>query len=300
MQTLSEILSQWHSYLKNEKQYSEHTLRAYQIDINSFLQFQTSYLGQDITAAILENLALKDFRAWLAHRQRSGKSHKSTARAMSTIRSFYKYLEKQEILQNHAVFNVNSPKIPKSVPKALNSTDAVDASLAIGQISDENWVSKRDIAVLTLIYGCGLRISEALSLNVSELPISDVIKIHGKGNKEREVPVLPIIQERIRDYVDSCPLKLTHALFVGIRGQRLTAEVFRRQLKNLKCLLGLPESATPHAFRHSFATHLLENGVGLREIQELLGHSSISSTQIYTKVDAKNLMDVYEKSHPKG
>jgi integrase/recombinase XerC len=300
MQTIGQTVKEWFSYLKNEKQYSQHTLRAYESDLLAFFAFQSQHFGEDITVSVLEKIAVRDFRAWLAHRQRSEKSHKSTARAMSTVRSFYSYLEKQEILKNHAVFNLNSPKVKKSLPRALSSTDAVDASIAIGEMSDENWVSKRDIALLTLIYGCGLRISEALSLSDKDLPITDVLKILGKGNKEREVPVLPIVKQKIDDYLNSCPFEIKENLFLGLRGGKLAPEVFRRQLQNLRRYLGLPESATPHAFRHSFATHLLEKGVGLREIQELLGHSSLASTQVYTKVDARNLMAVYEKSYPKG
>ncbi|MDA0781803.1 MAG: tyrosine recombinase XerC [Rickettsiales bacterium] len=300
MQTLQDVVKQWYSYLKNERQYSAHTLRAYQSDLISFFDFQNHHRGEAVTLSVLEKLEVRDFRAWLAHRQRSAMSNKATARAVSTIRSFYKYIEKQEIIKNHAVFSVSSPKVTKSVPRALSSTDAVDAGSAIGQLSDEDWVSKRDMALLTLIYGCGLRISEALSLTITDLPIGESLKITGKGNKEREVPVLPIVRDRINEYVDACPFNMNESIFIGVRGGSLTPEVFRRQLKNLRCMLGLPDSATPHAFRHSFATHLLEKGVGLREIQELLGHSSLASTQIYTKVDTKNLLEAFEKAHPKG
>jgi integrase/recombinase XerC len=300
MQTLHEVIQEWFSYLKNEKQYSPHTVRAYQTDLLSFLDFQRGHLNEDITLDILEKLSTRDFRAWLAARKRKQISHKATARALSTIRSFYTYLEKQEIIENHAIYTINSPKIIKSLPRALSSADAVDASSAIGQISDEDWVSKRDIALLSLIYGSGLRISEALSVKADNLPIGEIIKITGKGNKEREVPVLKIVSDKINEYTDSCPFELKDTIFVGVRGAKLAPEVFRRQLKNLRNILGLPDSATPHAFRHSFATHLLEKGVGLREIQELLGHETIVSTQVYTKVDTKNLMSVYEKAHPKG
>ena len=300
MQTLQEVVKQWYSYLENERQYSAHTLRAYENDLMSFFDFQCQHLEEIINLEVIEKISVRDFRAWLANRNRLGLSHKATARAMSTVRSFYKYLEKQEILQNHAVFSVGSPKVAKSVPKAVNVQEAVDASSAIGQMSDENWVSKRDIALLTLIYGCGLRISEALGLSVSEFPIEDVIKIKGKGKKEREVPVLPMVRDKINEYVDCCPYLIEDHVFMGVKGGKLTPEVFRKQLKSLRCMLGLPDSATPHAFRHSFATHLLEKGVGLREIQELLGHSSISSTQIYTKVDSKGLLEAYQSAHPKG
>ncbi|PIR39038.1 MAG: recombinase XerC [Alphaproteobacteria bacterium CG11_big_fil_rev_8_21_14_0_20_39_49] len=300
MQTLQDVVKQWYSYLKNERQYSAHTLRAYQSDLISFFDFQNRHRGEAVTLSVLEKLEVRDIRAWLAHRQRSDMSNKATARAISTIRSFYKYIEKQEIIKNHAVFSVSSPKVTKSVPRALSSADAVDAGSAIGQLSDEDWVSKRDTALLTLIYGCGLRISEALSLTIADLPIGESLKITGKGNKEREVPVLPIVRERINEYLEACPFNMNESIFIGVRGGSLTPEVFRRQLKNLRCMLGLPDSATPHAFRHSFATHLLEKGVGLREIQELLGHSSLASTQIYTKVDTKNLLEAFEKAHPKG
>jgi integrase/recombinase XerC len=299
--TLSTI-NEWFSVLECEKKYSEHTLRAYQTDMYAFFSFLNEHSGETISLSLLENLAIRDFRAWLSMRHKSELTFKSTARALSTVRSFYRYLDRQGILRNHAIFNVAMPKVGKSLPRALSAEDAVNAAKSISEMSLEEWTGKRDVALLTLIYGAGLRISEALDLKYKDIPKGGVLRITGKGNKQRELPVLPIIKAAIDDYLKACPHahKADDYLFLGLRGGQLQAPVFRRQLNILRNNLGLPPSATPHAFRHSFATHLLEGGGDLRSIQQLLGHASLTSTQIYTKVDSKRLLDVYEAAHPKS
>lgn len=294
------ILSEWLIYLRSEKHYSEHTLRAYQSDIEAFFQFIIEHSGEALGHSLLTKLELRDFRAWLAYRHREKLSATSTARAVACVRSFYTFLDKQEVLRNHAIFSLTLPKKKTRIPKALERDQAVDAAQTIGDIAHEDWIAKRDMALLTLLYGCGLRISEGLSLTAVHLPIGDSLRITGKGNKQREVPVLPVVRERIAAYVEACPYALGDALFVGKTGKPLRAEVFRRQLSVLRGYLGLPDSATPHAFRHSFATHLLAGGGDIRTIQELLGHASLSSTQIYTKVDTTQLMEAYQKAHPRG
>jgi integrase/recombinase XerC len=298
--TIMDVLNEWFSYLKNEKQYSLHTIRAYQTDLHAFFRFISLFKEEIISLDTIEKISVKDMRSWLAQKHIKGSNTKSTSRTLSTIRSFFTFLDKQEILRNHAIFNVKAPKLKKSVPKALAAQDAVDATKAIGDIAAEDWISKRDMALLTLIYGCGLRISEALSLTITDLPITDILRIKGKGKKQREVPVIQIVKSTIKDYLDAIPFTLENIVFVGVRGGPLRPEVFRRQLAKLRNSLGLPETTTPHAFRHSFATHLLENGGDLRTIQELLGHESISSTQIYTKIDTTKLLKAYESAHPKG
>jgi integrase/recombinase XerC len=297
--TLS-ITNEWFAWLTSEKMYSEHTLRAYQGDIYSFFEFLNMHSGEAVSLRILEELGVRDFRSWLAARHKEGLTFKSTARTLSTIRSFYRFLDKQGILRNHTIFNVSMPKVGKSLPKALSAEDAVNATKTIDSMSNEDWTGKRDLALLMLLYGCGLRISEALGLKKQNIPTGDVLRITGKGNKQRELPVLPGVIQAIEVYLQACPhiLKNDDYLFVGVQGKQLQAPVFRKQLQSLRNTLGLPESATPHVFRHSFATHLLESGGDLRSIQELLGHASLSTTQQYTKIDSKRLMDVYKKAHP--
>jgi integrase/recombinase XerC len=297
----NDTINEWFGFLTNEKMYSAHTLRAYQGDIYSFLEFLTNYKGEQITLYMLEKLAVRDFRAWLAMRHKSEFTFKSTARAFSTIRSFYTFLDKQEIARNHAVFNVSIPKIGKALPKALDSEEALEATNIIESLSLKDWTGKRDFALLMLIYGCGLRISEALGLKCKDVTHRETLRILGKGNKQRELPVIPQIKQAIADYQKICPYKQQpdDFLFLGAQGKQLRAEVFRKQLQSLRNVLGLPESTTPHAFRHSFATHLLQGGGDLRSIQELLGHASLSTTQVYTKIDSKQLLNIYEKSRPR-
>lgn len=299
--TAHSLLGAWKQWLEHERQYSAHTIRAYEADMLAFFNFLQGHHGAPPTKKLLGSLKIKDFRSWLAFRHEKGLSFKATARALSTLRRFYTFFNKLNEIDNHVIFNVQVPKFDKPLPKALSREDAVDATKAIGSLAIEGWTGKRDIALLTLIYGCGLRISEALGLTLSDMPLTETLRIKGKGNKEREVPVLPIVRNAIDLYLTSCPYSLGEDdhIFVGARGKPLRAEVFRRQLQNLRNSFGLPESTTPHAFRHSFATHLLEEGGDLRVIQELLGHSSLSSTQVYTKVDSKRLLDIYDKAKPR-
>jgi integrase/recombinase XerC len=226
----------------------------------------------------------------------------SNARALSTVKSFFRYLEKDTGMENAAVFHIRSPKIKKSIPKALAEGQAEQALGEIKTMSKEEWINKRNLALLTLIYGCGLRISEALSLNYKDFPKGDSITILGKGNKQRAVPVLPVVKAAIEEYVAACPypFEAKTPLFLGSRGGALDPAIFQRELRKLRTALGLPESTTPHAFRHSFATHLLSAGGDLRSIQELLGHASLSTTQRYTHVDKERLMNAYKNAHPRA
>lgn len=296
------LYKEWQSYLLHERQYSAHTLRAYENDILPFFAFLKHHFEKEADYNLLSKLEVRDIRSWMAYLHGNGLTAKSTARALSVVRSFFRFLEKQEILKNHAALNAYMPKVPKSIPKALSREDALNAASSIDDVARESWTGKRDIALLTLIYGCGLRISEALSLKYKDVPLQNAIRIKGKGNKEREVPVLPIVAKRIGEYVKSCPYKMLENdfIFVGARGKPLRPEIFRKQLQIFRDSYGLPESTTPHAFRHSFATHLLQEGGDLRVIQELLGHASLSTTQQYTKTDSKRLLDVYNKAHPKA
>jgi integrase/recombinase XerC len=218
------------------------------------------------------------------------------------LRNFYRYLARENLAANAAIENIQTPKVPKSIPKALSQQEARDSLNMIEAMTEEPWVAKRDTALMTLLYGCGLRIGEALSLNRKEIPSGDTMVITGKGQKQRVVPILAIVKNAIADYLSHCPHTLgdDDPLFVGVRGGRLNPGVVQRQMRQLRAQLGLPDSATPHALRHSFATHLLAEGGDLRTIQELLGHASLSTTQRYTDVDARRLTAVYQSAHPRA
>ncbi|OUS12204.1 recombinase XerC, partial [Rhodospirillales bacterium 47_12_T64] len=278
----------WHT---TEKRSSENTLEAYAHDIRSFLYFLSDHSGELISLKMLNDLQTRDFRSWLAARAGRELSKTSTARALSAVRGFFKWLNRHQLTNNNALDILRTPKRPHTVPKALTKDEAKKVMEESSKLQDDTWVGLRDQAVMLLLYGCGLRISEALSLNQEEAPTKEqaTLRILGKGNKERLVPLLPVVCEAIAKYQAACPfsLKPDGPLFIGVKGKRLSARVIQLQTQKLRGLLKLPETATPHALRHSFATHLLANGGDLRAIQELLGHASLSTTQRYTDVDAE-------------
>lgn len=289
-------------YLQHEKRYSAHTLDAYARDLEGFLRFCASHIGGPPGFDDLKNLKTIDFRAWLAKLAASHKAKTSIARAMSSVRSYFKWMERNDILLNPAVGAVRTPKLPSAIPKPISENDAKLALGLAGEISDDAWVQARDVALLTLLYGCGLRISEALGLTVGDFRGQDILTILGKGNKERLVPVLPIVKEALDKYLKLSPHSKAEdeALFKGKRGGRLNARSAQLLMQQIRVLLGLPKSATPHALRHSFATHLLSGGGDLRTIQELLGHASLSTTQRYTQVDTARLLASYRAAHPRA
>ncbi|WP_240796860.1 tyrosine recombinase XerC [Terasakiella sp. SH-1] len=307
---LKEAVANWRTWLESERRASKHTLDAYLRDLSAFFIFAQNLLGYPAGVEDLRTFTAADFRGFLADRTESGIARSSINRQMSTLRNFFKYLDRENILQNPALAAVRTPKQTQAVPKALSQQEAVVSMDAIEGLSDGDWhesrglswIAKRDAAVLTLLYGCGLRIGEALSLKQKDAPTCDVMRIVGKGKKERLVPVLPLVIEAIKAYREACPfeLKQRDALFVGARGKPLDPGVIQRQIRKLRPLLNLPENATPHALRHSFATHLLAGGGDLRTIQELLGHASLSTTQRYTAVDAAKLNAEYKKAHPRA
>jgi len=247
-------------------------------------------------------LSPADFRAYLALRAGQGRERTTLARGLSVLRGFVRFLERRKLAAAPALAVLRSPKLPASVPKPLTVADAGAAIDTVGELSASAWQQKRDIAILTLLYGCGLRISEALGLSLGEAPRGDALVVTGKGRKQRHVPVLPAVAEAIADYLAACPYPLTRdgPLFVGARGGPLNPRLVQRQMQLLRGMLGLPDTATPHALRHSFATHLLSGGGDLRAIQELLGHASLSTTQRYTKVEPEHLLKVYEAAHPRA
>lgn len=274
---------------------------AYQTDLLCFFAFMTQHLGGPLGISPLKTISIQDMRAWLAHERGRGIAARSLARELSAVKSFYHWLAEREKFDATAVLATRAPKFQKKLPRPVNPKAARDIIENVELHSAEPWVGQRDIAVITLLYGCGLRISEALSLTGKDFPLGSSLRIVGKGGKERVVPVLPVAQSAVQAYVDACPYDITpqSPLFFAIRGGALAPRAIQKTMASVRMQLGLPASATPHALRHSFATHLLSAGGDLRSIQELLGHASLSTTQTYTAVDTTRLMEVYEKTHPR-
>ncbi|MEM6757980.1 MAG: tyrosine recombinase XerC [Pseudomonadota bacterium] len=281
---------------------AENTLQAYARDVTEFLAFMTVHSGQTQGLGALAQITTQDMRAWMAQTRASGVGARSLARKLSAVKSFYKWLSTREGFEPTAVLSTRAPKFTKKLPRPLAEEAARDMLDLVPLQRGKRWVGLRDVAVLTLLWGCGLRISEALGLTAAKAPLRDVVRIRGKGGKERLVPVLPAARAAVDDYVAACPFDLPGdgPLFRGVRGGVLTATVIQKVMAQVRMQLGLPASATPHAMRHSFATHLLNAGGDLRAIQELLGHASLSTTQAYTAVDAVRLMEVYNAAHPKA
>lgn len=299
---LKTAIEEWQRWLKTEKRCSGHTAAAYGRDLAAFLKFLQEYTAKTPSFDILAKMEVTDFRAYLAARTQEGIGRTSLARNMSTLRNFFKFLERNALLSNPAINVIHSPSVPKALPKPLTREQAFNVIKTAGELQEASWLKKRDMAFVTLLYGCGLRIGEALSLDVKDRPGSDVMTILGKGQKERVVPVLPIVREMINAYLKERPdgAPDNSPLFIGARGERVNPGVMQRQMRKIRDMLGLPETATPHALRHSFATHLLCEGGDLRTIQELLGHASLSTTQRYTGLDADRMMEVYTHAHPRA
>ncbi len=301
---LQAAIRDWQGWLREEKRASPHTCLAYGRDLSDFLAFVTEHRGAPPALSDLSALATTDFRAWLAARSAAGLQRSSTARALSTLRGFFRWLKRRSLADNAALAVLRTPKLPKAVPKALTAAEAGEAVDSVAELSDDDWTGKRDCAVLLLLYGCGLRVGEALGLTRGQAPRpgQDTLLVTGKGNKQRMVPLLPVVGAAIADYLAACPFAQDAAapLFLGKRGGPLSARRVQERMQDLRLLLGLPDSATPHALRHSFATHLLAGGGDLRAIQELLGHASLASTQRYTEVDVAGLLEVYDRAHPRA
>lgn len=299
---LRAAVAAWRAWLADERRASAHTLDGYSRDLAAFLAFLTGHLGAEPRLADLTALRPADFRGFLARRADEGLSRTSMARAMSSLRSFFRFLDRGGLAHNPALKTVRTPRPPRSVPKPLAADEALDTIASAGDLQQEPWMAARDVALFTLLYGCGLRLGEALALNRGQAPKGEAMVITGKGRKQRLVPLLPVVVEAVTGYLAQCPYvgDATAPLFVGARGKRLNPGVVQRQMRRLRAFLGLPDSATPHALRHSFATHLLSGGGDLRTIQELLGHASLSTTQRYTEVDATKLAAIYRDAHPRA
>jgi integrase/recombinase XerC len=303
----SAAVEDWQHWLLHERRASPHTLAAYRRDLAAFLAFGAGHLGKPLALADLGRLTRADFRGWLAARNAADLQASSTARALSVVRNFFRFLSRRDLGENAVLGTLRTPRLPRAVPKALTAAEAAEAVDAVGDDAREPWIAKRDTAILALLYGCGLRLGEALSLNRRDAPRPrgeevQTLMVTGKGRKQRAVPVLPAVAAAIGDYLAACPYAGDDdaPLFRGARGARLNPRLVQLRLQELRACLGLPESATPHALRHSFATHLLAGGGDLRAIQELLGHASLSTTQRYTDVDAAALFAVYDKAHPRA
>lgn len=295
--------SNWLVSLESERRLSDKTVEAYERDLRQFLHFMTDYLAKPPQIKDLADIRPADLRGFLASRRRDGAGARTLGRGLAGVRSFLRFLEKQGLANATGARAVRSPKQPKSLPKPLSAQDAMRVTNQDLQMIDEPWLAARNTAVMVLLYGCGLRISEALNLTRGEIARNtDALRIKGKGGKSRIVPILPVAIEAIETYIELCPFQLdkSELLFRGARGGKLHAAIIQRDMKKLRSALNLPDTATPHALRHSFATHLLAGGGDLRTIQELLGHASLSTTQIYTGVDTARLLDIYNKAHPRA
>lgn len=300
---LERACGDWLAWLAHERRGSRHTLGAYRRDVAGLLGFLARHHGGAPSIATLAGLSRSDLRAWLAERHAARLVATSNARALSAVKSLYRWAARNDLWVNPRLLAFRGPKLPRALPHPLTVADAASALEAVAGLEDEPWIAARDTAVLTLLYGCGLRIDEALSLDRAVLPLGDELRVLGKGRKERVVPVLPVVREALDAYLRLCPIAVAAKrapLFLGARGRRLQAGLIQRRMRQLRTALGLPDEATPHALRHSFATHLLSAGGDLRAIQELLGHASLSTTQRYTGVDAAQMLDVYARAHPRA
>jgi integrase/recombinase XerC len=299
---LAPALLSWHRWLTTERQFADHTIRAYLKDCRDLLGFLSAYRGALPTLATLGGMTLTDFRAFLARQAGAGVGAASRARGLSGIRSLFSYLDRAGILHNAAISALSTPRHKPPLPRPLTVADALEALESSSAISDIPWIGLRDKALVSLLYGSGLRLGEALALCCGDVTGSGTLLVRGKGGRERVVPLLPKVAERLENYVTAHPFPSNagDALFLGVRGGRLNPGVAERQVRRLRHLLGLPESVTPHALRHSFATHLLASGGDLRTIQDLLGHASLSTTQRYTDVDDTRLIELHAATHPRS
>lgn len=298
------LLTEWVAHLRDERRFAANSLAAYERDVAAFLGFLHEHLGEDVTLSALGELEPRDLRAYLAHRRQGpdALSDRSLSRALAAIRSFFRYLDRRRGVANARIALVRGPKLKASLPRPVSEDAAralIEQALAT---SDEPWIGARDAALITLLYAAGLRISEALGLTGADRPLPDALRIVGKGGKERIVPVLPAARDAIERYAALCPHALIRdePLFRGVRGAPLSPRIAQALMQRLRIALGLPSSATPHALRHAFATHLLANGGDLRAIQDLLGHESLSTTQRYAAVETEKIFAAYRAAHPRA
>jgi integrase/recombinase XerC len=301
---LAQAIEAWTDYLRGERRASAHTLAAYGRDLAVFLDFLRDHRGAIPDLAAITALELREMRGFLAWRAGQDTAKTTQARNLSVIRGFLRFLERRGYAATTALAGLRGPRLPRTLPRPLTIADASDSLAMADTLTDEPWIAARDRALLTLLYGGGLRLSEALGLTRAEAPQlgSVMLTITGKGRKQRLVPLLPVVSEAVAAYLALCPHKLAPSgpLFVGVRGGPLHPRLVQGLMQRVRAALDLPDQATPHALRHSFATHLLGAGGDLRAIQELLGHASLSTTQRYTAVDSTRMLDIYTRAHPRA
>jgi integrase/recombinase XerC len=298
MDSAQALIASFSAHLRDDRRRSSHTVRAYVITAERFCAFLMEHIGGGIDAAEIKALKQADIRSYLAFRRGDGLTNNSAARELSALRAFLKFVGGDEA----QIPKIKGPKVKRGVPRPASPDDILALAGDAQDSASEDWVGARDWAVLLLLYGSGLRISEALDLTADTLPLSDTLRVTGKRSKVRIVPLLPKVREAIEHYIDLCPhvMEADQPIFLGKRGGPLSPNMIRRVVQNARGKLGLSDTTTPHALRHSFATHLLASGADLRSLQELLGHASLSSTQVYTAVDAAHLLDVYQNAHPRA
>jgi integrase/recombinase XerC len=294
------LKQEWLEALAHERRASVHTLRAYGDDLARFLGFLAEHMGRTPDERLLAKLTPADIRAFITLRRSEGLGARGVQRALAAVRSFFRFLAREGVLENAAPRAVRTPRIARTLPRPLSETDAA-RTLDEAASNDIEWLAARDVALLTLLYGAGLRISEALSLKRGDVPLGTTLSVLGKGRKQRIIPLLPAVREAAEAYAAKLPFPLPPAgpLFVSRRGKPMSPREAQALMQKLRSRLGLSDRATPHALRHSFATHLLANGGELRAVQELLGHASLSTTQTYTEIDVRKLLDVYANAHPR-
>lgn len=299
---LRDALQAWGAHMAALDGASPRTVTAYAADLTQFLGFQAQHRGGPMGLAEVGRLGSSDMRAWMAAERQRGTGPRSVARRLSAVKTFVRWVCEREGFDPTAILSTRSPRFRKPLPRPIAKGAARDLIETVGLQHETPWIAARDVAVVTLLYGCGLRISEGLGLQGRDAPLGAMLRIVGKGDKERAVPVLPIARDAVERYRALCPFDLVPdgPLFRGARGGRLNPSMTASVVARARMQLGLPATATPHALRHSFATHLLEAGGDLRAIQELLGHASLSTTQAYTSVDAAHLMETYARAHPHG
>lgn len=301
---MNDVVADFIKYLLDTKKYSQYTATAYETDIYDFLKFYENYRGAKILPRDMATVDTLCFRAWLADRQRRNMAHKSTARALSSLRGLYRFLARHYNIENDAIGLISSPKVPRKLSKAIDAVDVENMRDAIKEIdAREPWLAARDWALVVLIFGCGLRISEALNLTNQDIATRpEILRIMGKGKKERIVPVLPVVWNAIDQYIKVRPFGNGYddKLFRSVRGLPMSPRMAEKVIEQLRNYLQLPDYVTPHALRHTFATALLAGGADLRSLQELLGHSSLSTTQLYTKVNMAEISNIYANAHPRA
>ena len=297
---IEDVFANWLGNLKEVRNLSDNTLISYKHDVKSFLDFINTHTGSEISIKYLNDMKISDFRSFLSYLRNKDISSTSIARIISSLKSFFNYLLNTNLIESTVVQSLRTPKQKKSLPRPISSELAIETIKHAQDMEKEKWIGLRNKSILMLLYGCGLRISEALNLNFEDINENDYLIIKGKGNKERMVPLMDYVKNDIENYIHECPKNFMKddPLFVGKRLDRLSPRIIQYVLEKIRHNLSLPETATPHALRHSFATHLLDSGGDLRTIQELLGHSSLSTTQKYTKVETEKLYDAYSKTHP--